>query len=400
VLRKILEGLESNTSAALEIKKSATMMFFNEWGKLFLETFDTDRKVVYTSVYAFPMELLYAFDTVAPFDFEIAGTLISGSKEGISTMEEAENHGYSPDICSFHRTAMGAAFRDYFPEPDLLLTTSYYCEGKAKTNELLSSFYNKESGFLSVPSYISKDSVRYVEKQLRKIASQIEELTGEKLDEDRLKEVVKSSNRSRLSHLKMLDLLKHCPAPWGGRDMILFSIIGLMFAGNEAKERLNTQFAGEMEQRIATGKLRPEKHRIYWFAWTPTYNCNIFDILKENEVSIPLCETFRMFWDEIDEDNPFEGLALKCLKNPFVGSVTRRLEGIEDIKNDYNIDGAILFSTPACTHSKSTFRLIRDSAEKLGINFLMLDLDISDPRGYSPEQIKTRLESFIEIIEQ
>jgi len=30
----------------------------------------------------------------------------------------------------------------------------------------------------------------------------------------------------------------------------------------------------------------------------------------------------------------------------------------------------------------------------------MLDMDISDPRGYSREQTRTRLESFIEVLAQ
>ena len=33
-----------------------------------------------------------------------------------------------------------------------------------------------------------------------------------------------------------------------------------------------------------------------------------------------------------------------------------------------------------------------------GIPFLMLDIDISDPRGYSEEQIKTRVEGFVEVL--
>jgi benzoyl-CoA reductase/2-hydroxyglutaryl-CoA dehydratase subunit BcrC/BadD/HgdB len=37
---------------------------------------------------------------------------------------------------------------------------------------------------------------------------------------------------------------------------------------------------------------------------------------------------------------------------------------------------------------------------KLGVPFLTLDMDISDPRGYSPEQTRTRVEEFIEILDQ
>ena len=37
---------------------------------------------------------------------------------------------------------------------------------------------------------------------------------------------------------------------------------------------------------------------------------------------------------------------------------------------------------------------------KLGAPLLTLDMDISDPRGYSPEQTRSRLEEFFEILDQ
>jgi benzoyl-CoA reductase/2-hydroxyglutaryl-CoA dehydratase subunit BcrC/BadD/HgdB len=116
-------------------------------------------------------------------------------------------------------------------------------------------------------------------------------------------------------------------------------------------------------------------------------------------VTVPLCETFRVFWDEIDEDRPFEGLALKCLKSPFIGPVTRRTEGLDRIVEEYSLDGALLFATPACRQANAAHRRLKDSVERLGLPFLTLDMDIIDPRGYSPEQIRTRLEGFIELLQ-
>ena len=46
------------------------------------------------------------------------------------------------------------------------------------------------------------------------------------------------------------------------------------------------------------------------------------------------------------------------------------------------------------------YRHLKDSLEKLGLPFLMLDMDISDPRGYSPQQTRTRLEGFVELLAQ
>jgi benzoyl-CoA reductase/2-hydroxyglutaryl-CoA dehydratase subunit BcrC/BadD/HgdB len=253
---------------------------------------------------------------------------------------------------------------------------------------------------LQVPAEVNSDSIRYVEQQLRQITARIATTVGQPFDEDKLKEAVRSSNRARRSQQEMLALLKHRPAPWGGRELISFSINSLWLAGREIKERLNRLYAQEMEQRIEADEVGPERHRIYWFAWIPTYPSSLFDILAEHQVSVPLCETFRVFWDEIDEENPFEGLALKCLKNPFVGPGVRRTEDLETIAEEYAIDGAMLFATPACRHSKSTHRVLRDQTMKLGVPFLTLDMDISDPRGYSPEQTRTRVEEFIEILDQ
>jgi benzoyl-CoA reductase/2-hydroxyglutaryl-CoA dehydratase subunit BcrC/BadD/HgdB len=186
----------------------------------------------------------------------------------------------------------------------------------------------------------------------------------------------------------------------GRNGLIGFSINSLLFDGTLVKERLNEAFIKLARKRIESGNPRPEEHRLYWFAWLPTYQCNLFEIIKANHVSVPICETFRMCWDEIDEDNPFEGLALKCLKNIFVGPVTRRTDGLDKIIKDYHIDGSLLFATPACRHSNGAYRHLKDSMARLDIPFLMLDMDIGDSRGYSEEQIKTRLEGFVEILNQ
>ena len=181
----------------------------------------------------------------------------------------------------------------------------------------------------------------------------------------------------------------------------LFAILtahGAAFTGRPVQEKIHNAFISEMEQRIESGKLRPEDHRIYWFAWCPAYQSNLCDILKENAVTVPLCETFQMFWDEIDEDNPFEGMALKCLKNPFIGPCRRRIDGLDTIIEEYNIDGAIQFATPACRQSNTAYKLIKDSLNESNSPFLLLDQDIGDPRGYSPEQTRTRLEGFIELM--
>ena len=81
-------------------------------------------------------------------------------------------------------------------------------------------------------------------------------------------------------------------------------------------------------------------------------------------------------------------------------SGARRTRDLPTIVEEYAIDGAMLFATPACRHSKTAHRLLRDQTMKLGVPFLTLDMDISDPRGHSPEGTRARLEEFVEILDQ
>ena len=398
MLTTMLQGMEQQTSVARE-KGSLRALWLHEWARLLLKAYEPGCKVVYVSAYAFPMEILAAFDVV-PFDFELTSGLMAVMGMAVPLMEEAENRGYSMDVCAFHRTALGASYRDEFPKPDILITTSYFCDGKAKTNEILAILQGRQSLLLQVPAAVNRESLRYVEKQLRDIVKRIGEVVGQRPDEDRLKAAVRSSNKATQSQRVMLELLKHQPAPWGGRDLISFSINSQLFSGSAIKEQLNAAFARDMQRAVAGAQLPPEKHRIYLFAWIPAYHTNVFEILSDRQVCIPLCETFRIHWDEIDEDNPFEGLALKCLRNPFVGPGTRRTEGLDKIMDDYHLEGAILFATPACKQANAAYALLRDAVARCGRPFLMLDMDIGDPRNYSAGQTRTRLEAFVELLEQ
>lgn len=398
MLMPLLQQMEKQSSFGLKEKGDARSLWINEWSRLFLKAFEPESTVVYSSLYAFPGELLAAYDVI-PFDFELASGLLGVAGMQMPPILSAESKGYPIDLCSFHRASIGAFLDGYFPKPDLLITTSYFCDSKVKTNEALSLFSNKKSMLLYVPAEINRDSIRYVEKQLRDISQAIADASGQKFDEDRLKEAVRSSNRARKTQLEFLELLKQSPAPWGGQGLISYSINGLVFSGTEIKELLDREFLNEAKHRVEAGEYCPEKHRIYWFAWLPAYRSNLFEILARGGVSIPLCETYNVYWDEIDENKPFEGLAMKCLRNPFIGQTSRRIQGLDEIVDDYRIDGGLLFATPACRHSKTAARLIHDAFTELNKPFLVLDMDISDPRGYSPEQIQTRIESFIELLE-
>lgn len=397
MLKLMLTEMRRQATEALSAKRDASAFWFAEWANLFLAAYETERPVVYTSFYAFPMEILHACD-VAPFDFELGASMLLPLPVGVDLIGEAEDRGYSPDICSFHRAAVASYYRDYFPKPDLLISTSFYCGGKGRTSEIFARLYNKPSFLLSVPQEITAESIHYVAGQLREIAKDVAALTGKSFDEDRLKDAVRNSNRARTAHLALLDLLAHRPAPWGGNQLVNYSIFSRMFDGSPILADLHEAYSAKLRERIDAGKLRHEAHRVFWYAWVPTYKNTVFETLTRHGVSVPVCETFLVHYDEIDENNPFEGLALRCLRDPFIGNTDRRAGLLDTAAEQFGVDGAILFATPACRQSKGNWAIMKEAANARGIPLLVLDMDIADPRAYAEEQTRTRIEAFVETL--
>jgi benzoyl-CoA reductase/2-hydroxyglutaryl-CoA dehydratase subunit BcrC/BadD/HgdB len=399
MLKSFYEQMKKLAEEEFQRRPRAWPMFGAQLASIMLKAFEEDAKVVWTTYYSFPMELLAAFD-VTPFDFEVACNLPPGLDPSgcADIMVKAEAKGYSIDLCSFHRLALGCYFLDYLPKADLLLTTSHFCDGKTKTNQIFAQYYDKEAIMLDVPNELSKESVAYVSGQLQTIARKLEEVSGHKLDLDRLQECIKTSNRAHAVYGRLAEIGKIKPFPWDGSRVCLLSIIGNMFSGMPFQEQLYQKIIDECQQRTAEGKTLPEEFRMLWLAWFPSLPTNINNILRANKVNIVMAELARVYWDEIDENRPFEGMALRCLKNPYVGSVEQRLNGVLQLVDEYAVDGVIHFSSTACRHANASFRLIEDALAKRNIPFLVLDGDMSDMRAYSAERTRSFLETFIEVM--
>jgi benzoyl-CoA reductase/2-hydroxyglutaryl-CoA dehydratase subunit BcrC/BadD/HgdB len=400
MLKSFYEGMKKSAEEEFQKRPRAWPMYMIQLASTVLRAFDEDAKVVWTSWDTFPMELLAAFD-VATFDLVYGCNLLAGldPKGCVDIMSRAESRGYSLDICSIYRLALGCYFQGYMPKADLLLSTSDYCDGKTKTNQILAQHYGKEALMLDIPNEISQESVAYVSGQLQTIAHKLEEVSGHRLDLDRLRECIKAYNRARAAYGRLVEMGKAKPFPWDGfRAYQLSQFGGNMFSGTPFQEQLYQKIIEECEQRMAEGKVLPEEFRVLWLAWTPIQPTNINEILRANKASVVTSELARVYWDEIDEKHPFEGMALRCLKNPYVGSIEQRMAGVLQLAEEYAIDGAVHFSHLACRHANASFHLLEDALAKRNIPFLVLDCDISDMRAYSAERTRLLLESFIELM--
>jgi benzoyl-CoA reductase/2-hydroxyglutaryl-CoA dehydratase subunit BcrC/BadD/HgdB len=399
MLKKYYENMKSTLEAQDAQKPRAFNKFNIEMAKFFLDAFEGRKKVVWTSFYSFPMELMAAFD-VAPFDYEIATNLLPllDPEGSVNIMSRAEEEAYSTDLCSFHRLAMGCQLMGYMPKADLLISSSYFCDGKARLNNVLANYHGKEAVTLDVPNRITRESVDYVAGQLKAIAAKLEDVAGHKLDNERLVQCVRECNNARRSYVKIAEIYKSKPYPWNGSLAINMSIFGTMLAGKPVHAQILDDIYDECLGRLNSDSLVPEKYRVLWLSWYPVQPTIINKIFRSNGVAIVMGELIRVYWDEIDERNPWEGMALKCLSNPYVGPIEQRLAGITNSVDEYGIDGVVHFSTDACRHSCAGTHLIGDALQKKGVPYVVLEGDMSDKRKYSEERTRDLLENFVEVM--
>ena len=95
------------------------------------------------------------------------------------------------------------------PTPRFAITTTTACDANVNTFRLASEIYGIESFVLDIPYEYSKDGEEYVKEQLKEMVTFIEDNLKEKLNEDKLREIILTENKTIEYHEKYLNLLKN-----------------------------------------------------------------------------------------------------------------------------------------------------------------------------------------------
>ena len=113
----------------------------------------------------------------------------AGSEESYT----ADRMGYAVDTCSAHRAALGAEELGLYPHADLLISTTHFCDGKPKCNEIFKEKYEMPFHLID-PLENDESAVDYVEGQLGKVFVALCDLTGKKENESVLVEAIRNFN--------------------------------------------------------------------------------------------------------------------------------------------------------------------------------------------------------------
>lgn len=333
-------------------------------------------------------------------------------------MEAAERMGYSRDLCGYLRNAVGYIHEVMkkpdqplggLPAPDLIIAFGGGCIPAMKIFQMFSEHFKVPTFFADAPQIppdgMTEEVISFATEHFWELVHFLEDLTGKQLDMDRLKEVVRLSDRACELWDEIMDYRCFVPSPFSAAEIGVMFVMVVLTGMQEAVDFLE-KFKQEVEERVehGVGCVSEERFRLFWDNIPLWYNMGLLNYF-EKFGAVVVAETYSAAWSiRLDPEKPIESLARKSmLSYPLVSNVSlkKRIDMVIDSCRKYKIDGAIIHSNKSCKPiSIGQMDLRRALMDALEVPTVMFEADHMDVRNWSEGQVMNRIDAFMDMLEQ
>lgn len=416
-----------------EVVKEKSMLIQKEMlANLFTElsnTEDTGKKVVYTFVPGNLTELILAFDMLPVYP-EINALQSGMRKKSASYIRDAEKLGFSEDVCTYVKCDIGMMLNgnigptgEKLPPPDLLLLSYTGCFTFMKWFENLERLYpGVPVAMLHTPyqedGEITGEQIDYMVKQLKEdVIPKMEAVSGKKMDMERLSRMMENSATSEDLLVNILQSAKHKPSPIDAYFAGVY-YIGPMFTafrGTEEAVEYYAQLNNEVQERLKLGlgpitpegEIGEEKFRLVVEGPPNWTNFREFWKIFYDMGAVIVASSYTKVGGVYDlgfrhdPAHPLESLSRYCMGCYTNLNLPQRVDLLADYVTDYSADGFLINSIKSCnSFSAGQLMIMREIERRTGVPVGFIESDLVDPRYFSYANIKNRLESFFQMLEQ
>jgi benzoyl-CoA reductase subunit B len=389
---------------------------------------ETGRKIVSTFVPGNLNELIMCFDMANNLP-EINAIQNGMRKKTGGYILEAEKRGHSEDVCTYVKADLGMIAKGNLgpdgrpiPAPDLLLLSYTGCFTFMKWFELLRQEYKCETAMLHVPyegeGKVTRNMRDYIVRQLKEeVIPKLERVSGVKFDIDRLREYLRESAKAEEDFVWVLETAKHRPSPidayFGG--VYYVGPIFTAFRGTADATEYYRLLRQEIAERLAQGKgpvtpegdMGGERYRLVVEGPPNWTSFRDFWKMFYDEGAVVVASTYTKVGGSYDlgfrhdPREPLESLAEYCLNCYTNRNLPARIDTIERYMSEYQADGLLINSIKSCnSFSAGQLLFLREIEKRTGKPGAFIETDLVDPRYFSPANIKNRMESYFQMIEQ
>jgi benzoyl-CoA reductase subunit B len=423
-----------NTSKSLpkEVVKEASMLKQKEMiarnYDLLTDVPQSGRKMAATFVPGNLNELIMCFDMLNNLP-EINAIQNGMKKLSGDYIMEAEKHGHSEDVCTYVKADLGMMARGNLapngkplPDPDLLLLSYTGCFTFMKWFELVRNEYKCPTVMLHVPyqgdGHPTKNMRDYVVRQLKEVViPTFEKVSGVKFDIDRLREYLRESAKAEDDLVWVMESAKRKPSPIDAYFGAVYYVgpIFTAFRGTPDCTEYYRLLRGEIEQRIAQGlgpvtpegDMAEQKYRLVVEGPPNWTSFREFWKMFYAEGAVVVASSYSKVGGTYDlgfrhdPDHPLESLAEYCLGCYTNHNLPQRVAILEQYMRDYEADGLLINSIKSCnSFSAGQLMMMREIEKRTGKPAAFIETDLVDPRYFSAANVKNRLESYFQMIDQ
>ncbi len=407
-------------SAVKKLKSTAVLkeIMAKHYFKLNKASREKSSKVAWCSSVG-PAELLRSMGFLLYFP-ENHAAILGATKAAEEYIPAANAEGYSPDICSYLTSDIGAYLKGIthlsraydritqLPDPDLLVYNTNQCRDVKDWFIWYSKKFNVPC--IGVESFcgldhVTRDHVKAVSLQMAKLVPKLEDISETKFNTEHFQKTIDLSRRCSILWRQVLESAANRPSPFTFFDGTVHMGPAVVERGTDAAIKYYEYLLTELKLRTTAGisAVENEKYRIYWEGM-PIWGrlrkmAELFISLNACVAASTYCNSW--IFSSLDPQEPFDSMARAYTELFIVRSDQAKERYIEKMVKQYKIDGIIFHESKTCpNNSNSRYGMHRRLAKALNIPTVVIYGDQNDLRLFSEEQSITKIEAFMEQIRE
>ena len=365
-----------------------------------------------------PAELLRTFGFYVYFP-ENHSAMLGASRMATDLIPYANAIGYSPEICSYLTSDIGAYLKKVtplskvyegikaIPKPDVVVFNTNQCRDVYDWM----AFYAKEFNvpILGIHTHRSVNEVtdsliQSIAQQMEDLIKPLEKISGNTFDMKELKNVITLSRKCSDLWKEILDIAANIPSPLTFFDGTIQMALAVVLRGTQKAVDYYTLLLKELQERIKNheGAVEGEQFRLYWDGM-PIWgrlraHSELFAIQKACICASTYCNSW--IFTSFDANDPFNSMAKAYTELFIVRADEAKEKYLKEMIDFFKIDGIIFHDSKSCAYNtNSRYGMPQRLEKEIGIPSLIVNGDLNDLRCLSDDQFKTNAEAFIEQLE-
>ena len=371
------------------------------------------KKVAFIPFNASP-EIFHALDIV-PAGVEVLNTFGAIMEEDFNEyLDLSVERGLPDTMCSAQRGILGLLEAGLLEKPDIFVNGGLGgCDSNSKIFEYMAEKFDIPILYLDVPYYHDQRSFDYYTNGYKQLVAGLEELSGNTLDEDRLREVCELSNQATEIFMEIDEMKRHVPNPVPNYYNLNHLSQKLTLVGTSDAVDFYKTAHDICKKRLENGAhVFPEERIRFMMMYTGIYFDQSLFFWFQEEMGVTylldmlVAHDFNPIIDTTNIDTMLAGLARGMLNLP----MTRQLKGGWDMTanwlydclhyvDTYKADCLVFSGHTACKQAWGIYRLVAEEVKKqLGVPSLRLEGDGWDSRITPMSVVKEQLSEFFETL--